>query len=198
MALTFNYDGDSYFTLQYTGDVLDTARGIDSWLLQPPPDYPYFCYFKQGQNAGLADGVVLTGQTSGAVILVGRVIIPGGSLAGNDAQGILFFKKVSGHIVTGENLRVSTTTYAVTTSAGLNAPIGQMAKSVFLNVETNSIRVAVGGVSPTNAAGTPVSFGAIVKDGDSIVFSGWNDVKTMQMIHAASGSNAVVNAIIHY
>lgn len=197
MALAFNYDGDAYFTLQYDGDVLDSAVGLDSWLLNPPEGY-VFCYFNQGQNAGLVDGVKLTGQTSGAVIKVGRVIIPGGAIGSSNAQGILFFKPISGSIVSGENLRVSTTTYAVSASATLQPPSGLQARSIFVSVETNTIRFACGGVAPTNAAGTPASFGVPLRDKENVVISGWQDVKTFQMIHAASGSNAVVNVIVYY
>jgi len=197
MALAFNYDGDAYFTLQYDGDVLDAAKGLDSWILQPPDGY-LFCYFKQGQNAGLIDGVTLTGQTSGAVIKVGRVIIPGGAIGSSNAQGVLFFRPISGNIVTGENLRVSTNTYCVTTSATLQPPTGMMARSILLVVETNTIRFAIGGVTPTNAAGTPASFGVPLVAGENIVISGWHDVRTFQMIHAVSTSNGVVNVVVHY
>jgi hypothetical protein len=192
------YTGDSYFQLQYDGDVLDSAKGLDEWILQPKPDYRHYCYFSSGQNAGLVDGVVLTGQTSGAVIEVGRVIIPGGVIGSSNAQGILFFKRRSGNIVSGENLRVSTTTYCVSTSGELDAPIGRPAKSVLVTVETNTIRVAYGGATPTNSAGTPASFGTAVPANGSISATSWKDIKDLKMIHAASGSNAVVNVVVSF
>ena len=192
------YSGDTYFTLQYNGNVLDTATSLDGWILQPPPDYPKFCYFISGQSTSLADGVVLTGQTSGAVIEVGRVITTGGTLAGSDGTGILFFKRRSGNIASGENLRVSTTTYCVTGSTALDAPIGQQARSVTISIETNSVRFTLGGVTPTNSAGTPASFGTLLKDTQSATFTSWRDMKNFKMIHAASASNATVNVEVQY
>jgi hypothetical protein len=192
------YTGDSYFQLQYDGDVLDAAKALDAWLLQPPPDYPHYCYFSSGQNAGLVDNVTLTGQTSGAVIEVGRVIIPGGVIGSSNAQGILFFKRRSGNIVSGENLRVSTTTYCVSTSGELDSPIGQQARSALITVETNTIRVALGGATPTNTAGTPASFGTPIAASNSMSITSWKDIKDLKMIHAASGSNAVVNVVVSF
>lgn len=192
------HSGDTYFTLQYNGNVLDTAQGLDSWLVKPSIDYPHFCYFYSGQSTSLVDGVSLTGQTSGAVIKVGRVITTGGTLAGTDGTGVLIFQKVSGNIVSGENLRVSTTTYCVAGSDSMDCPIGQQARSIFIAVETNSIRFTCGGVTPTNSAGTPASFGTLLKDTQSATITGWRDLVNFKMIHAASGSNAVVNVEVQY
>lgn len=198
MALSFVYDGDAYFTLQYNGDVLDTAQGLDSWILNPSEQYPYYCFFNSGQSTSLVDGVSLTGQTSGAVIRVGRVITTGGALGSNTGAGVLFFYKVSGEIVSGENLRVSTTTYCIAASAARQAPVGLQARSITVMVETNSIRYTCGGVAPTNAAGTPASFGVLVAANENFTVSGWHDVRTFQIIHAVSTSNAAVNMIVRY
>lgn len=193
------YDGDAFITLQYDGDVLDSAKGLDEWILHPKgQQYNHYCYFISGQSTSLVDGVKLTGQTSGAVIKVGRVITTGGALASNTGAGIMFFQKLSGEIVSGENLRVSTTTYAVSASASLDAPIGRPARSAFIVVETNDIRIACGGVAPTNSAGTPANFGVLISSGQNTVIGGWHSVKTLQMIHAASGSNASVTVIVSY
>jgi len=192
------HSGDTFFTLQYNGDVLDSAKGIDSWLLKPSLDYPHFCYFYSGQSALLVDGVSLTGQTSGAVIKVGRVITTGGALGSSTGTGVLVFQKVSGNIVSGENLRVSTTTYCIAGSDSLDAPIGQMARSIFIAVETNSVRFTCGGVTPTNTAGTPASFGTLLKDTQSVTITGWRDCYNFKMINAASGSNASVMIEVQY
>ena len=193
------YDGDAFITLQYNGDVLDTAASLDDWILNPrTQQYAHYCYFISGQSTSLVDGVTLTGQTSGAVIKVGRVITTGGALASNTGAGILFFQKVSGEIVSGENLRVSTTTYAVSASAAIDAPLGRQARSVFIVVETNSIRFTCGGVAPTNAAGTPANFGILMINGQNTVIGGAQSVRTLKMIHAASGSNAAVTVVVSY
>ena len=193
----FVTDGDAYFTLQYNGDILDTATGLDSWLLNPHTEYPNYCYFNQAQNAGLVDGVTLTGQTSGAVIKVGRVVLTGGAVASAGA-GVLFFQKISGTISTGENLRVSTTTYAVAASGMLDSPVGCQARAMLLQAETNAIRLAMGDVNPTNAAATPASFGVIINSGESTNISGAKNISSLKIIHAASGSNAAVNMVIYF
>jgi hypothetical protein len=190
--------GDCYFTLQYNGDVLDSAKSIDSWLLKPSLDYKYFCYFTAGQSASLVDGVSLTGQTSGAVIKVGRVITTGGALGSSTGTGVLIFQKVSGQIVSGENLRVSTTTYCVAGSASSDMPLGQPVRSLFLSVETNSIRFTVGNVAPTNSAGTPASFGTLLKDTQTAIITSWKDCSNFKMINAVSTSNASVSVDITY
>lgn len=192
------HNGDTYFTLQYNGDILDSATGLDTWLLQPKPDYPHFCYFHSGQSVSLVDGVTLTGETSGAVIRVGRVVLTGGTLAGGTGIGILMFYPVSGNIVSGENLRVSTTTYCVAASAALDCPVGKPPKQLCLSVETNSIRFTCGSVAPTTSSGTPSSFGVLVQDGQTANISGLRDIKNFKMIHASSASNAVVHVEVLY
>jgi hypothetical protein len=195
--LAFAYDGDAYITLQYNGDVLDAATALDEWILSPKREYPHYCYFTAGQSTSLVDGVKLTGQTSGAVIKVGRVITTGGALGSSTGAGILFFYKVSGELVSGENLRVSTTTYAVAGSGALDSPLVP-ARSAFVSVETNSIRIACGGVSPTNAAGTPASFGVLLQNTQSTVVGGWKSVRTLKMINAASGSSSSTTVIVNF
>ena len=195
------YDGDTFFALQYNGDALDSATGLDPWFLDPmePPqnDYKYFCYFNQGQSASLMDGVTLTGQTSGAVIKVGRVITTGGVLLSSTGAGVLIFRKVSGEIASGENLRVSSTTYCVSASIALAKPLTKP-KAVFLSIETNSVRYFCGGVTPTNAVGTPANLGVLLRDTQDIVLTSYLDMRTFKMINAASGSNATVNVEIKY
>ena len=195
---SYSYDGDCYFTLQYNGDVLDAATSLDTWLLDPPAEYPYFCYFITGSETGLTGGIRLTGATSGAVIKVGKVITTGGALGSDTGAGIIFFQKVSGEIVSGENLDIGATVYAVSASVALDVPVGCKPRSVFMMVETNSIRIALGGVAPVNAAGTPAAFGAVITANQSTAINGWKNCKSLQIINAASGSNAVVNMMVLY
>lgn len=198
MSYGFISDGECYFTLQYNGDILDTAATLDDWLLNPRADYRRFCYFNQSANAGLVDGVRLTGQTSGAVIKVGRVVLTGGAID-SAGLGVLFFQPVSGKIVSGENLRVSTTTYCVAASGELDSPVGARARALFVQAESNDIRFAMGGATPTNSAATPANFGTIIKGiPENVMISGFKNVETFKMVHAVSTANAVVNLQIYY
>ncbi len=190
------YEGDAYFDLQYSGDGLDAATSIDADLLQPATKY--YCYFNQGQNAGLIDGVQLTGQTSAAVILVKSVVITAGAVGTSDAIGVLLYEKVSGTISSGENLRVSTNTYAVAASGQLDAPIGMPARSIGYSVESNAMRFCMAGATPTTSAGTPASFGINMANGASVIISGWKNVKDFKMINAVSTSNAKANITVFF
>jgi hypothetical protein len=192
---TFPLNGDAHIYLQYNGDVLDTATGIDAAVITPPTQY--FCYYQQGGETGLVDGVKLTGQTSGAVIKVKKVVLTGGTIAADSATGVLFYEKISGTISSGENLRVSSTTYAISASGELDAP-QTPASAIFLSVETNTIRYAAGGFTPTNATGTPASYGTPIVANGSITIIGTKDVHDFKMINAAAGSNAVVNVHVMY
>jgi hypothetical protein len=196
--LAFIYDGDAYIYLQYSGDGLDSAVSLDSAILEPDSNTKYYCYFKQGQNAGLVDGVQLTGQTSGAVIKAKKIITSAGAVGTSDATGVMFYDKVSGTVVSGENLRVSTTTYAVSASKQLDAPVGRKARAILLTVETNSIRFTQSGVSPTSSTGTPASFGHLILDTGSVTISGYKNVRDFKMINAVAASNAVANLTIYY
>lgn len=194
---TFVTDGECFFTIQYNGDILDTATGLDSWLLAPPINYPYFCYFNRGAT-GLVDGATLTGGTSGAVIKVGHVVLTAGVLGSTSGGGILFFQKVSGEIISGETL-TSSGTLAYSSSAALNSPMGIPPRALFLQTETNSIRFALGNAVPTNAADSGyASFGTILSATQNLMISGLQNIASFKVIHAASGSNATVNMEIYY
>lgn len=195
----FTVDGDCLVTLQYGGDTLDSATKINSWLLdqKQSPEFNHFCYFIQGQNAGLVDGVTLTGQTSGAVIVVGRVITTNGAVGSSDALGILIYKITSGEIVSGENLRVAAATYAVSASIRRPRPIFEP-RAIMLDVETNNIRFTLGGSTPTTSTGTPASYGTLLSAGASKYISGYVNISQFQMIHAIAASNAVVNVSLFY
>jgi len=191
------YDGDPKYTLQYGGDSLDAATMIDNALVNPLQNFPYYCHFNAAANAGLVAGVTLTGQTSGAVIKVGKVVLTQGAVA-SAGMGILFYTTTtydSARIVSGENLRVGNTTYCVALSGHTDAPMS-VARSIFITAETNTIRYCVGGATPTNAGATPASFGVPLTAGQSIVLSSPHELYTFSMINAASGSNAVVNIIV--
>jgi hypothetical protein len=188
------YDGDPRFTLQYGS--LNTATTFDSWLIQPHQEYPYYCYFNQAANAGLVDGVTLTGQTSGAVIKVGHVVLTQGAL-NSGGMGVLFYQIVSGVIATGENLRVSSTTYCVASSKQLDCPLTPV-RSIYITVETNTIRYCIGGSTPTNSAATPASFGIPLTANQNIVLASGNNISSFSMINAVSNSLAVVDVTFNF
>ena len=205
MWMTINNTGDTYITLQYGGSSLNTATAIDSWLLQPNPEYPFFCYFNQSASASLVDGVTLTGATSTAVIKVGRVVLTQGSAA-SAGMGVLFFRydvsnPVGKVILSGENLQVSSSTYCVAASGKLDAPLTP-ARALFLAVETNTIRYASGGVAPTNSTATPASFGIPIVSSSGIAtyasIVGWKDVNSFQMLNAISGTLATVTVSVQF
>lgn len=193
----FSYDGDPKYTLQYGGDTLDAVNTLDDALVNPRVTTPYYCHFNAAANAGLALGVTLTGQTSGAIVKVGKVVVTQGTVS-SAGMGVLFYTTStydSARIVAGENLRVGNTTYCVASSGHTDAPM-TVARSIFIVVETNTIRYAVGGVIPTNGAATPASFGVPLVAGQSLVLSSPIQLNTFSMINAASGSNAVVNIVV--
>lgn len=72
--------------------------------------------FQDGTHE-LIDGNTLTGQTSGAVGTIARVVLQSGSWTGGTAAGYLIFASITGTFSAGENLRISTTTYAHAVSA---------------------------------------------------------------------------------
>jgi hypothetical protein len=200
MFQVFNHSGNTAFFLQYNGNILDTAQGLDSWIRNPNAharDYPFYCYYNQGQNAGLVDGVQLTGQTSGTVIKVGRVVLTGGALGSSTGLGVLFFNYVGAHTVltSGENLRVSTTTYCVAASSTLHTP-AQRAKSAVVMVEDYDIRYTIGGVTPTVTSGTPDGLGILVAPDSGFTLNGPADVDSFMMIHALAANNATVHVAV--
>jgi hypothetical protein len=193
----FPWEGEAYLYLQYGGSGLNTATAIDTNVLCP--QNKKFVYFQQGQNAGLANGVILTGQTSGCVIRVDKVLITEGTTSGSDALGVLFFDHLNAYtVVSGENLRVSTTTYAVAASNCIDAPYRMNARSLFVQTETNSIRFIYAGNTPTTSGGTPANLGAILTAGNNIVIAGWEAVRRFKFINAVNGGLATVNIHVSY
>ncbi len=215
--LVFPYEGDAYLTLKYSGSVLSSAVSLDPYVIKPTTNY--YIHFHSGQNAGLVDGVTLTGQTSGGVIKADRVLITSGSTGSSNAVGVLFCEHLSDNkIVSGENLRVSTTTYCVAHSPLLSTPFSLSARALFLTVETNSLRISYSGVPPTSGSGTPASFGHLVASSalssiriissssgeDDIVLnntfrvSGWKSVKDFKMIANDTSNIPTVTITVYY
>jgi hypothetical protein len=193
---TFNVTGEEGITVQYSGDVLDVAVSLDANLINPPCQF--YVMFTSGV-ATLVKGVKLTGQTSTNTCRVKAVVVTSGTLAGNDGAGILFLEELSGPITATENLRVSTTTYCIANTTQIDCKAeGMSAKSMFLTVETNTLRINWTGASPTTSAGTPASFGHPITAGQSIEISGNVNVKNFKMINAATASNGVANITIKY
>ena len=195
-VIAYQYDGDPRFTLQYGGSSLNTATSFDSWLIQPHQEFPFYCYFNQAANAGLVDGVTLTGQTSGAVIKVGHVVLTQGAL-NSAGMGVMFYQIVSGIIATGENLRVGNTTYCVASSKQLDCPLTPV-RSIYLTIESNTIRYCIGGSTPTNTGATPASFGIPLTAGQNIVLSSGNNIALFSMINAVSASLAAVDVTFNF
>ena len=193
----WNYDGDSKYTLQYGGSSLNTATSFDNWLMQGRQQYPCYIHFNQAASASLVDGVTLTGATSGAKIKVGHVVITQGTAA-SAGMGVLFYTPLSDTIVvTGENMQVGASTYCVAASNQAYTPLTPI-KSVYITVESNTIRYCIGGDTPTNSAGTPASFGIPLTAGQNIVLSSGYNLSTFSMINAVSASLATVDVTFNY
>jgi len=169
-----------------------------------PPVKTYMRY--SAGAATLARGVSLVGQTSSAIIQVEEVVVTSGTLAGGDAVGIVFVTVVSGTPVTGENFRTAVpATLFISRSPVYTIPGAQKAdgpleaKSLILVCETNPIRILWDGSLPTNTAETgDVSYGILLNPLDAQQIKGWQNVRNLKMINAASASNGTANIIICY
>jgi len=167
-------------------------------VISPPTGY--YLPFTSGVT-GLASGVILTGATSSAKAQVADngVIITGGSLGGSSAQGVLFLLPITGTFQAGENLQNPTpTTMCVANDTqiptvgnpGGKSPLA--ARVVYGYVGAQTIITCAGGSTPTNASGTPASFGIPILAGSYFEVDGWNNVATFKMINAVSGTLATV------
>ncbi len=197
---TFDMYGVAGLYLQYSGNLVDVAQSLSSHVLHPP--VRTYMRFSAGV-ATLVTGVTLTGQTSAAVIVVKGVVVTAGTLAGNDGAGIIFVTVTSGVPQTDENWRVATTTYCVSRTAVITMPsahwASEVARAVFVQAETNSIRLLWDGSTPTTTSETgDTSFGFILGALESIPIKGEQNVKNLQFINAATASNAVVNLALYY
>ena len=197
---TFDMYGVAGLYLKYSGDLVDVAQSLSTHVLHPP--VRTYMRFTAG-IATLVTGVTLTGQTSNAVVTVNGVVVTSGTLAGTDGAGIIFVTVVSGTPVTDENLRIATTTQCISRTAVITIPTphwgAEIARAVFLQAETNSIRLLWDGSTPTTTSETgDTSFGFILGALESIPIKGEQNVKNLKFINAATASNAVVNIEVYY
>lgn len=197
--MVFTKGGTGSIFVQYGSDLIDAVTALDSALLQPPQDATHFLRFGSGQNTGLVPGVMLTGQTSAATLRVVSVVITYGTIGTSDAAGILFVKEVSGTVSSGENLRVSASTYCVARSTQVeNTVRGMLAKGVVMSVETNSARYTLDGIGPTNSTDTPAGLGHLIVAADYVKIMGVGNLKGLRFRNAVAASNGVVNFSILY
>jgi len=196
--LTFNNNGEAGIYVKYQGDVVDTAIKLPKALAQLPDEATHYVRFTAG-IATLINGALLTGGTSKNTCRVVEVVVTNGTLAGNDGEGILFINELSGPITSGENLDIGVTTQCVARTTNIeNKFRGCVAKALFMTVETNSVRFTLDGLTPTNSAATPASYGHLIQANENIEIVGWDNVKNFYFINAVSTSNGVVNLTVMY
>jgi hypothetical protein len=81
-------------------------------------DLGYALYFDAGQPAAIAVGNTVTGVTSGASAVVGRIEVQTGTWAGSNAVGVIIFASITGGpFQNNEALQVSGTTRATANGA---------------------------------------------------------------------------------
>lgn len=194
--LTFPVTGESFVYLQYSGDGgLDAATSISSSILNPK--WNTYLHFTAG-TSNLVVGKNIIGGTSTATANVKAVVVTSGTLAGNNGAGIIFLDNITGTWALGENITISgPTTVGVARSTVLYIPMLQ-AKSVFLQCETNSVRLCWSGYTPTNSAATPANQGILFQANENLEITGWNNISNLQFINAVSTSNGVLNVIVGY
>lgn len=115
LGLTYFHAADVY-AWRNTAD--GTAKQIyksstSGWTLVP---LGYEMAFNTG-TVELVDGNTITGQSSGATATITRVAVSSGSFTAGTAAGYLNFASATGTFTAGENLRISSTTYAKATAA---------------------------------------------------------------------------------
>jgi hypothetical protein len=111
LGVCYLYTTDEVFA--WRNNAAGTAKAIykgttGGWTLVP---LGYEMGFSTGSNE-LFEGDTITGQTSGAVATVKRIVLSSGTWAAHTAAGYLIFASVTGTFSTGENLRIGVTTYA--------------------------------------------------------------------------------------
>jgi hypothetical protein len=102
----------------------------------------------------IADGVTLTGQSSGATGVVARTVLEDGTWASGDAAGQLILSSTTGTFTPGENLRIGATTYAKAGSVASQitlAPGGRYDTTI-ANFGGGTANYKMYGVSGTNNA----------------------------------------------
>lgn len=116
------YNGTVY---AWRNNVGETAMAIyksttSGWTLVP---LGYEMAFNTGTNE-IMEGQTVVGQTSAATGVVTRVVLSSGTWTAGSAAGYLVLSSTTGTFTVGENLRVSTTTYA---------HVGSVASAITLN-----------------------------------------------------------------
>lgn len=86
--------------------------------------------------------------------------------------------------------QASTDTAALINPAVLVAADGSLAKGVFLQCDTNSIRIAFGGAVPVAGAG---GLGITLAAADTFYMKGYTAAKKMKIVSAASGVHGGLN-----
>lgn len=105
-------------------------------------------------TVAIAEGVTVTGATSGATGVVTRVVLQSGSWAGGDAAGRLILSSMTGIFAVGENLQVGGVTHALATgtgSANTLAPNGRV-ETVIANFGGGSTNKKLYGCDGVNRA----------------------------------------------
>jgi hypothetical protein len=194
--ITFPVTGEAFVYLQYSGNTgMDTATSIPSPVLNPK--WNTYLHFTAG-TSDLIIGKNIIGGTSGATANVKEIVITNGTLAGSDAAGIIFIDNITGTWALGENITISgPSTIGVARSVVLYVPMTP-AKTVFLQCETNSVRLCWTGYTPTNSVATPASQGIVFEPTENVEITGWNNISNLKFINAVSTSNATLNIIVGY
>jgi len=105
-------------------------------------DLGQYIKFNTG-SAAVTEGATLTGATSSATGTVRRVAIRTGTVGGSDATGVFVLTGVTGTFQSAENLQVSASTVAVSTSALVTVALVPGGRYEFVNYN-------FGGSSSTN------------------------------------------------
>lgn len=91
--------------------------------------------------------------------------------------------------VAGATTRQASTDTAATINAAVLASGTVLAKGIFVQVDTNSIRLAFGGATPVAGAG---GLGVTLAAGDTMKMS-YTTAKKMKLVSAASGVHGGIN-----
>ena len=89
---------------------------------------------------------------------------------------------------------LSTDTAAALSTTDIADSTGVVAKKLLITFETNSIRCAYGGTTPTTTATTAI--GHLMVSGDSMEIQGASDVKSLKIISAVAGAHGRLNCTV--
>lgn len=195
--LVFVVSGEGAIHLKYAGAVLDSATKLDSAIINPPTEQ--IVYFKGGAETTLADNCRLVGETSACILQVKRVVVTAGSIAGDDAEGILFVEVLSGTVTSGENLQIDSTTQCVALTSNIQCKAyGLQAKAAYLSCEAQSVRYRWDGVDASDADDTAVSYGHLLTSGEEVMINGWINVKNLSMTNAADNADGTIYVTVAF